>query len=240
MVELELENYMENSKIIIISLGGSVISPQVGKINIDFLKKFRRLILKFLKKGFKFIIIVGGGKIGRLYQSAASKIAKLLNEDRDWLGIHTTRLNAHLLRTIFRKVAYPVILDEPKKPIKNNWRLLIASGWRPGHSTDYIAVLLARRFKIKEIVNAGDVPFVYDKDPDIYQNARAFKEISWSDFRRIVGSKWSPGLSTPFDPVAAKLAEKLKIRVFIIKGTEIKNFEKLLLGKKFKGTIIEF
>ena len=137
-------------------------------------------------------------------------------------------------------MAYPVILDEPKKPIKNNWRLLIASGWRPGHSTDYIAVLLARRFKIKEIVNAGDVPFVYDKDPDIYQNARAFKEISWSDFRRIVGSKWSPGLSTPFDPVAAKLAEKLKIRVFIIKGTEIKNFEKLLLGKKFKGTIIEF
>jgi len=231
---------MSNSKTIVISLGGSIISSRVGKININFLKKFRRLILKFLKKGFKFIIIVGGGKTCRLYQSAASKIAKLPNEDRDWLGIHTTRLNAHLLRTIFRKVAYPVILDEPKKPIKNNWRLLIASGWRPGHSTDYIAVLLARRFKIKEIVNAGDVPFVYDKDPDIYQNARAFKEISWSDFRRIVGSKWSPGLSTPFDPVAAKLAEKLKIRVFIIKGTEIKNFEKLLLGKKFKGTIIEF
>lgn len=231
---------MGNSKTIVISLGGSIISSRVGKININFLKKFRRLILKFLKKGFKFIIIVGGGKTCRLYQSAASKIAKLPNEDRDWLGIHTTRLNAHLLRTIFRKMAYPVILDEPKKPIKNNWRLLIASGWRPGHSTDYIAVLLARRFKIKEIVNAGDVPFVYDKDPDIYQNARAFKEISWSDFRRIVGSKWSPGLSTPFDPVAAKLAEKLKIRVFIIKGTEIKNFEKLLLGKKFKGTIIEF
>jgi len=231
---------MRNSKTIVISLGGSIISSRVGKININFLKKIRRLILKFLKKGFKFIIIVGGGKTCRLYQSAASKIAKLPNEDRDWLGIHTTRLNAHLLRTIFRKVAYPVILDEPKKPIKNNWRLLIASGWRPGHSTDYIAVLLARRFKIKEIVNAGDVPFVYDKDPDIYQNARAFKEISWSDFRRIVGSKWSPGLSTPFDPVAAKLAEKLKIRVFIIKGTEIKNFEKLLLGKKFKGTIIEF
>ena len=231
---------MGNSKTIVISLGGSIISSRVGKININFLKKFRRLILKFLKKGFKFIIIVGGGKTCRLYQSAASKIAKLPNEDRDWLGIHTTRLNAHLLRTIFRKVAYPVILDEPKKPIKNNWRLLIASGWRPGHSTDYIAVLLARRFKIKEIVNAGDVPFVYNKDPDIYKNARAFKEISWSDFRRIVGSKWSPGLSTPFDPVAAKLAEKLKIRVFIIKGTEIKNFEKLLLGKKFKGTIIEF
>jgi uridylate kinase len=229
---------MENSKTIVISLGGSIIAPEIGKIDIDFLKKFRRLILKFLKKEFKFIIIVGGGKTCRLYQLAASKIVTLPNEDRDWLGIHTTRLNAHLLRTIFRKVAYPVILDEPKKPIKNNWRVLIAAGWRPGWSTDYIAVLLARRFKIKEIINAGDVPFVYDKDPDRYKNAKAFKKISWKDFRKIVGWRWSPGLSTPFDPIAAKLAEKLKIRVFIIKGTEIKNFERALLEEKFKGTII--
>jgi len=227
-----------SSPTIVISLGGSIISPRVGKINIDFLRKFRRLILKFLKKGFKFIIIVGGGKTCRLYQSAASKIIKLPNEDRDWLGIHTTRLNSHLLRTIFRRVAYPVILDEPKKPIKNDWKLLVAAGWRPGWSTDYIAVLLARRFKIKEIINAGDVPFVYDKDPDRYKNAKAFKKISWRDFRKIVGWRWAPGLSTPFDPIAAKLAQKLKIRAIIILGTEIKNFEKVLLGKKFRGTVI--
>ena len=231
---------MSHSKTIVISLGGSIISPKVGEININLLKNFRKLILKFLKKRFKFIIIVGGGKTCRLYQSAASKIVKLPAEDRDWLGIHTTRLNAHLLRTVFRKVAYPVILDEPKKPVKNNWQLLIAAGWRPGRSTDYIAVLLARRFKVKEIINAGDVPFVYNKDPDKYKTAKAFKKISWREFRKIVGSRWSPGLSTPFDPIAAKLAEKLKIRVFIIKGTEIKNFEKVLLGGKFQGTTIEF
>jgi uridylate kinase len=227
-----------NSKTIVISLGGSIISPEFGKIDINFLKKFRKLILKFLKKRFKFIIIVGGGKTCRLYQSTASKIVKLPNDDRDWLGIHTTRLNAHLLRTVFRKVSYPVILDKPQKPVKNNWQLLIAAGWRPGWSTDYIAVLLAKRFKIKEIINAGDVPFVYDKDPDRYKNAKAFKKIYWRDFRNIVGSRWSPGLSAPFDPIAAKLAEKLKIRVFMIKGTEIKNFEKVLLEEKFKGTVI--
>ncbi len=231
---------MSHSKTIVISLGGSIISPKVGEININLLKNFRKLILKFLKKRFKFIIIVGGGKTCRLYQSAASKIVKLPDEDKDWLGIHTTRLNAHLLRTVFRKVAYPVILDEPKKTVKNNWQLLIAAGWRPGRSTDYIAVLLARRFKVKEIINAGDVPFVYSKDPDKYKTAKAFKKISWREFRKIVGSRWSPGLSTPFDPIAAKLAEKLKIRVFIIKGTEIKNFEKVLLGEKFQGTTIGF
>jgi len=229
---------MRNSKTIVVSLGGSIISPAPEKINILFLKKFRSLILKFLKKGLRFVVIVGGGKTCRLYQSAASRVARLPDEDRDWLGIHTTRLNGHLLRTIFRRVAYPVILDNPQKPIKNNWKLLIAAGWRPGWSTDYIAVLLAKRFKIKELINAGDVPFVYDKDPGKYKDAKAFKEISWKDFREIVGSRWTPGLSAPFDPVAAKLAEKLKIRVSIILGTEIKNFEKALLGEKFRGTII--
>lgn len=227
-------------KIIVISLGGSIVSPKVGKINIVFLKKFRKLILKLIKRRFKFIVIVGGGKTSRLYQKSASKVIEVSNEDKDWLGIHATRLNAHLVRTIFQKAAYPIILDDPKKLIKNNWKLLIASGYRPGRSTDYLAVLLAKRFKAKEIINAGDVSFVYDKDPDKYKNAKAFKKISWSNFRKIVGSKWSPGLSVPFDPVAAKLAEKLKISVFIIKGTEIKNFENLLLGKKYKGTIIQF
>lgn len=230
---------MKNPKIIIISLGGSIICPRPGKINISFLKKFKKLISKYLKKGYRFIIVAGGGKTCRVYQRAAEKIVKLPFEDIDWLGIHVTRINAHLLRTIFRKEAYPVVLDSPKKPVKNNWKLLIASGWRPGWSTDYDSVLLAKRFKIKEIINAGNVSFVYNKDYFKYKNTITIKRISWKDYRKLVGSKWTPGLSAPIDPIAAKVAQKLKIRALIIKGTELKNFEKLLLGKKFRGTIIE-
>lgn len=230
---------MENQKIILIGLGGSIICPQPGKINTNFLKKFKKLILKYIKRGYRFIIVAGGGKICRLYQGAAAKIGKLPYEDIDWLGIHATRLNAHLLRTIFRKVAYPVVLDEPKKPVKNNWRVLIAAGWRPGWSTDYISVLLAKRFKIKEIIDAGNIPFVYTKDILKYKKAKAIKRISWMDYRKLVGVRWIPGLSAPIDPIAAKLAQKLKIRALIIKGTELKNLERVLSGKKFQGTVIQ-
>jgi len=236
---------MRNSKIILIALGGSIICPQPGKINTNFLRKFKKLILKYLREGFRFIIVTGGGKICRLYQGAAEKIGKLPYEDMDWLGIHATRLNAHLLRTIFRKEAYPVILDDPKKPIKNNWTpptrhpILIAAGWRPGWSTDYISVLLARRFKIKEIIDAGNIPFVYTKDILKYKKAKAIKRISWKNYRKLIGSRWIPGLAAPIDPIAAKLAQKLKIHALIIKGTEIKNLERIFLNKKFKGTIIE-
>ena len=237
---------MGDSKTIIIALGGSIICPQPGKIDVNFLKKFKKLILKYLKKGYRFIIIAGGGKVCRVYQNAAAKIIRLPYEDMDWLGIHATRLNAHLLRTIFRKEAYPVVLDDPKKPVKGDWSLLIASGWRPGWSTDYISVLLAKRFRVKEIIDAGNIPFVYTKDPFKYKKARALGErkegggwvVSWKDYRKLVGPRWMPGLSVPIDPIAAKLAQKLKIRALIIKGTELKNLEKVLSGKKFRGTVI--
>jgi len=238
---MQFRNYhMENSKTIIVALGGSVIIPSPGKINVRFLKKFRKLILKFVKRGCHFIIVTGGGKVCRTYQKAAAKIIKELpEEDIDWLGIHATRINAHLLRTIFRGKAYPVVLDNPKKLIKGNWPILIAAGWRPGWSTDYISVLLAKRFKITEIIDAGNIPFVYNKDFLKYKNAVAIKKISWKNYRKLVGSKWTPGLSAPIDPIAAKEAQKLKIRAIIIRGTDLKNFESLLSGKKFRGTIIE-
>ncbi len=236
---MQTSNGVKNQKTIIISLGGSIIVPQPGEINIRFLKKFRKLILKYIKRGFRFIIVAGGGKVCRLYQEAAAKIIKVPYEDMDWLGIHATRLNAHLLRTIFRREAYPVILDDPHKPVKNNWRLLIASGWRPGCSTDFDSVLLAKRFKVKEIINAGNIPFAYSKDPKRYKNAIQIKKIHRAHHRKLVGSKWIPGLSTPFDPIASKFAQKLKIRTIITLGTDLKNFEKILLGKKFRGTVID-
>lgn len=226
-------------KTIVISLGGSIVHPKAGKINTAFLKKFRKVILKFLGKGFRFVVIVGGGKICRVYQAAAAQIIKKpTDDDKDWLGIHSSRLNAHLLRTIFRKEAYPVILDDPHKPIENHWKLLIASGWRPGWSTDYVSALLAKRFGINEIINAGNISFVCDKDPSKYKDAKIFEKISWKNYLKLIPSRWAPGLSTPFDPIASKLARKTKIRVFVLDGTDIKNFEKSISGKSFRGTII--
>ena len=226
-------------KVIIIALGGSIIVPFAGRINVGFLKRFRKLILRYLKKDFRFIIIAGGGKMCRLYQKSVKRIVRLPYEDMDWLGIHAARLNAHLLRTIFRKEAYPMVIDDPHKSIKKNWKLLVAAGWRPGWSTDYMSVLLAKRFKVKEIIDAGNIPFDYTKDCFKYKDAKVIERISWKNYRKLVGSKWIPGLHAPIDPIAAKLAQKLKIRALIVKGTELKNFEKLLSGKKFKGTIIE-
>jgi uridylate kinase len=229
---------MEHAPPIVLSLGGSLVAPPTG-INTDFLTAFRHLILEELKVGKRFILIVGGGATARVYMHGAKEVAPLETEDMDWLGIHATRINAHLLRTIFREHAHPVVCKNPSR--KMNWSksMLIAAGWKPGWSTDYIAVRLARLYGATEVVNLTNVERVYDKDPSKHLDAVPFDHIPWHEFRKIVGTKWSPGLNAPFDPVASTFAAKQKLKVIIAKGTDLMNLKKILDGKSFLGTTIE-
>ncbi len=218
---------------IIISLGGSLIVPE--KIDAVFLSAFKKFIFS---RPERFVIITGGGKTARNYQEAIREMGDLNAEDADWIGIHTTRLNAHLIRTIFRNYAHPHIEFDPTKKITFKEKILVAAGWKPGCSTDHDAVLLAKQLKIRKIINLSNIDYVYDKDPRKYPDAKRFDAISWKDFRKIVGDKWDPGLNTPFDPVASREAEKLKLEVAIMNGRNLENIANYLEGKKFRGTII--
>ncbi|HRZ95779.1 MAG TPA: UMP kinase [Candidatus Moranbacteria bacterium] len=235
---------MKNNKnIIVISLGGSLIVPR--HIDWKFLKKFRELIISQIKKGKRFAIITGGGYAAREYQQAAGKVVRLTRDDQDWLGIHATRMNAHLIKTIFREYAHPRINKNPqtkedlRKHFAKNEGIMVAAGWRPGWSTDYVSTILAKRLGAKTIINLSNIKYVCDKDPKKYKDAKIIKNISWKDFRKIVGNKWDPGLNAPFDPVASQLAEKQKLEVYIINGKNLKNLRNCLDGKKFQGTVIK-
>lgn len=222
----------------IISLGGSLIVP--NEIDAIFLKNFKMLILKNLRKNRRFFIIAGGGKTARVYQKSAEKIGELTRDDLDWLGIHSTRLNAHLIRTIFRREAHKRIITNPlnhKEPFGE--KIMVAAGSKPGWSTDYIAVLLAKKYGIETIINMSNIDYVFNKDPREHRDAKAIKNISWHNFRKIVGNKWDPGLNLPFDPIASKLAEKLNLKVIILNGKNLKNFDNCLNEKNFNGTIIQ-
>ena len=221
----------------IISLGGSLIAPD--KLDANFLAKFRDLILKH-SKNTRFIIICGGGKIARNYQAVAKMVVKPSKADLDWLGIHATRLNGHLVRTALKQVAYPRILKNPteKVVLKPNQNVIVAAGWKPGFSTDYDAVLFARTFKVETVINLTDIDYVYTKDPKKFDDAKPLKQISWKAYREMVGNKWDPGANVPFDPVASKEAQKDRITVHMLNGRNLANLEKLIEGKGFIGTTI--
>lgn len=222
-------------KKIVVALGGSIVHPD--GIAARFVADFRRFIEKFVKKGFRFVIVVGGGRLARTYQEAAERVAPLADNDKDWLGIHATRMNAHLIRTVFRNIANPVIINTRGKVKKLDYPVTVSGGWQPGWSTDYVAVALAEDFKVPEVVIVGKPDYVYDKDPHAFKNAQPLPEISWKDYRKLIPKKWTPGFHSPVDPVAAKLGEEQAIKALVVSG-DLKNLENLFSGKDFEGTLI--
>lgn len=228
---------MPNKQTYIISLGGSLIVPPTG-IDWQFLKKFRSLILSQIKKNRRFYIVAGGGATCRNYNEAASKIVRVSPNDLDWLGIHSSRLNAHLLRTIFSKIAHPEIIRNPTIHMDTKENLTIGGGWKPGWSTDYVATMIAQEYEVKTVINLSNIDYAYDKDPKEYPDAKKIEKISWKNFRKIVGNKWTPGLNMPFDPIASKQAEHLDLNVMILNGKKLDNLQNCLNNKKFTGTVI--
>ncbi|MDA3855222.1 MAG: UMP kinase [Candidatus Woesearchaeota archaeon] len=223
----------------VISVGGSLIVPG-DNIDIDFLSSFKQFIIKRIEKGDRFILIAGGGKTARKYQDSAAAVSGIDNEEKDWIGIHSTRLNAHLLRTIFKLWANPKVVknfDEKLPEFKE--KVLIGAGWKPGWSTDYIATLLAKEYDAKSVINLSNIEYVYSEDPKVNPDAKKYENISWEDFREIVGDRWDPGMSAPFDPIASKEAQAQELKVAILNGKNLTNLGEYFDKKKFKGTLIE-
>lgn len=225
---------------IIISLGGSLLVPE--SIDGVFVANFKKFILSHLKKGYHFILVTGGGKTARRYIDIAATVTKIQDDDKDWLGIHATRMNAHLIRTIFREYAHPRINTNPhdlEEFYSAPEPILVAAGWRPGHSTDFDAVVLGKYLDVSRILNLSNVERVYDKDPKTHSDAKSFDKMTWKEFRKVVGEKWNPGMNVPFDPIASKLAEEQGMEVAILHGGDLDNVARYIARKKFIGTVIK-
>ncbi len=219
----------------VISLGGSVIVPDT--IDTEFLKAFAALIRAHLAAGMRFIIIAGGGSTARNYQNAARELGETFPDDLDWLGIHATRLNGHLLRSVFRAEAHPKLIADPSLPIPDA-KIIISAGWKPGASTDHVAVQLAKNAGAKKLINLSNIEYVYSADPHTDPTAQKIERATWAEFIALLPDHWDPGLHAPFDPVAARDAAALGMEVAVIKGgysTEIDNY---LRNKAFVGTLI--
>jgi uridylate kinase len=232
----------ESKQRYVISVGGSLIVPKTG-IDTVFLQKFRTFICNQLElhPNRQFFLVAGGGQTARSYQTAGREVVghELPDDDLDWLGIHSSRLNGHLLRTVFRDIAHPVIIKDFDIIRKVTEPVIVGAGWKPGWSTDYIATLFAEDYQVKSVINLTNAQQVYDKDPKEFPDAIPLDHMRWADFRAMVGDKWSPGLNAPFDPIAAKKAEALHLTVAVMDGKDMNNFENYLEGKSFTGTVID-
>lgn len=224
---------------IILSIGGSLIVPN-GNIDHTFLKKLNTFIRDQVKKGRRFFLVAGGGMTARHYRDAGKAvIGNVTNEDLDWLGVHATHLNGHLLRTIFKDIAHPRVVQDYDTKLRD-WKesVVIAAGWKPGWSSDYCAVLLARDYGASLMLNLSNIESVYNKDPNKYKDAQKIDKMTWEEMQVLVGTEWVPGSNLPFDPIASKLAKDLDLTVIVCNGQNFQNTANILDGESFKGTVI--
>ena len=225
------------SKWTVISLGGSIIVPE--EIDVAYLKKFREMILSY--KDRKFAIICGGGGTNRKYNLAARTLSpKCKDVDLDWVGIKSLQLNAELVRTLFAENAHSKVIENPRdlKTLPSK-QIVVGSADEPGRSSDYDAVLWAQRLGANTIVNLSNVDRVFTADPRKVKDAKPISEISWKDYLKIVGTKWTPRLSTPFDPIAAQLAKKHGLTAYVMNGHKLAQVRRVIEGDVRKaGTIL--
>ena len=224
-------------KVIVLSLGGSLIIPD--NVNIKFLKEFKKVILRNTKK-YKFIIVCGGGSIARKYISAL-KENKANEKFQSLSGISATRMNARFMNYFFNinpEKGIPHKIKLVKKYVKKQDVVFCgALEYKPEQTSDSTAAEIAKYFKTI-FINLTNVQGLYDKNPAKYKNAKFISKISLKDFHKITDkNKFKPGQHFVLDQTASKIILENKITTYIL-GKNLKQFDNVLKNKKFKGTVI--
>ncbi|MAG22215.1 MAG: UMP kinase [Candidatus Diapherotrites archaeon] len=219
-----------------ISIGGSVLiseKPDVAKI-----AKFSESINNLAREGYKFALVVGGGKACRNYQAAAKALGAN-NSFLDEIGIKVTRVNASLLTQTIDS-AYPTVLTNVSRvpEIVEGGKIPILGGLLPGITTDAVATLVAEKMN-GTFINLSNVDGVYSADPKRSKTAKFYPELSYERLISIIQvAETKPGQNVVLDLPASLILKRSKIKGIFLNGDDLTNFESAVRGGEFHGTLV--
>ncbi|HOY46503.1 MAG TPA: hypothetical protein PKU95_02625 [Candidatus Dojkabacteria bacterium] len=233
------------SKIMVVKLGGSLVSPSRDKLyDFDYLARLKPIILKEFEKGNKLFFVLGGGNTMRMYRDMA--MAAGINDDEQlhWIGTTVNVLNAEVFRAYFSTYADPGVFkyedyydDKPLQIIKN---MKVGGGGRPGHSGDMDATLAALKCQSQLIINLKNIDHIYTADPKKDPTAQPLSDLTWQKYLEVIGnpSEHSPGANYPIDPVTARLAQSKGLSMVILSGWDLNNLSSYLDGGQYQGSLV--
>ncbi len=220
-----------------------MLRPEEKEERAAWLGQFRQLMVHFEGNGRRIALVVGGGLPDRegieLARNATSDADRL-----DTVGIAATRLNATILQQILLDIGCDVAPEIPTTTqqaasLLDEYHIVLMGGTVPGHTTDAVAVALARDSSASHVVIATNVSHVYSEDPRDNPEAEAFTMMSFDQLVEITGvQRAEPGISAVIDPIAVGLAQSMAMRIAVLDGRELSRLEAAVEGKEFEGTII--
>ena len=188
-------------------------------------------------------VVVGGGNFFRGVQESAKNMAQA---NADYMGMLATVINAVALKDALDKngtqtrvqsaitmtaVAEPYIRLRAIRHLEKGRVVIFAAGTgNPYFTTDTAASLRAAEIDANLMLKSTRVEGVFDKDPEVEEQAELFNEISYKD---VVSSKLKV-----MDLTAITLCEENEMPIRVFDGTKEQNIYKALTGEKL-GTLIK-
>ena len=230
---------------VLLKLSGESFADQDTNFGIESntLTRIADEISKASETGVQIGVVVGGGNFFRGVQESAKNMAQA---NADYMGMLATVINAVALKDALDKngtqtrvqsaitmtaVAEPYIRLRAIRHLEKGRVVIFAAGTgNPYFTTDTAASLRAAEIDADLMLKSTRVEGVYDKDPEVEEQAELFNEISYKD---VVSSKLKV-----MDLTAITLCEENEMPIRVFDGTKEQNIYKALTGEKL-GTLIK-
>jgi len=233
-----------NFKRILLKLSGEALGGESGEgLSPSFLKKLSEEIVKISSAGIQIGIVIGGGNFFRGINAEQSGMERTT---ADHIGMMATIINSLALKDmleqfgqtalVFSALAVPSVCETytisvAKKYLSKGDICIFAGGLgEPYFTTDTAAALRAIEIRADVLLKATKVDGVYDKDPEKYQDACLFPEISFSDALKM-------NLRV-MDQTAFALCSTNNMPIIVFNLRNIENISKIIAGEKV-GSIVK-
>jgi uridylate kinase len=222
---------------VVVSVGGSILIP--GDDDSSYIKKLAEM-LGDVSDTVQIVVVCGGGRIARYYIGRGDELGGTTGQC-DMLGIGATRLNAQLLAIALGKLSSTDIpvTAEGAAEMSTPDNIVVMGGTVPGHTTDAVAVMVAKEMNADRVVNATSVEAVYSDDPKKDPSAKRFSRLTITELGDIVYKEHGAGKSSVFDPLGIRIAKEEKIDILMVDGRDLDELKNAILGKTIKGTYVD-
>ncbi|MCC7304254.1 hypothetical protein IT418_02470 [bacterium] len=246
----------------VIKLGGSLLSPyetasrslRIGQLPFDM--DYTRELLNEVKiSAQKIVFVIGGGFLNRWYlqQMRDNRLEKPETvTDFHILGMAASDINATIFRilageTLSYDNVYPSVVKyddytrlQSISTEFDKYQIVVAAGWKPGHSHDVDALMFSTLFGNKKVYSFKNIDGIYSADPRMEPTAKKKKTLTWESYQAIIKSHiHKPGANFPIDPIAASLAETTKTSFVVIDGRDIRAVREVFTeGRTTRGSTI--
>jgi uridylate kinase len=230
-------------KRILLKLSGEALKNEDNSISPSIVHDMALSIKEIVDSGVEVALVIGGGNIFRGLSASRKGMDRTT---ADYMGMMATCINALALQDgleslgiptrvqsaiTMQQIAEPYIRRKAVRHLQKGRVVIFAAGTgSPYFSTDTTAALRANEIDAEVVLKATKVDGIYDKDPNKFDDAVKFNQISYIDALQ--------KQLKVMDSTAFSLCMDNSIPIIVFDFFEEGAMKKVILGDTSVGTVV--